>query len=272
MRGERPYIAVTSVRNEEKFIEDCIESILGQSLAPEVYVVVDDGSTDETPRIVRRFPVEYLRIDVPRHPRRGVNLAYALNLGVGRASRLCPDWRYLLKVDGDSLIPPNYAEYLIERMEEAPRLGVCGGQPYGWKIRPKRVTDGARLYRRACWEEIGGLDLINAFDFHAVLKARQLGWETRSFPVRYLERRWSGKIGVGRWIDAGFARKSLGFPLWHTALAAMRNIKMGRPPIIGPLAMVLSHPLGIWPRAPRLNPDWVRRFATEELREYIGGT
>jgi len=268
---DRSYIAVTSVRDEEDFIEDCLRAVLHQSIPPDVYVVVDDGSTDGTPLIVKRFKVEYLRIDVPRHPTRGVNLAYALNKGVERATELCPGWRFLLKVDGDTVIPPRYAEYLIERMEEMPQLGICGGQPQGWSIRPRRVTDGARLYRRECWEGIGGLDLINAFDLHAVLKARRLGWETRTFPIRYLERRWSAKMGMRRWINAGFARKSLGFPLWHTALAALRNLNFGRPPIIGPLAMLLSHPLGTWPKAPGLDAEWMRRFAAEELRESLRG-
>ena len=139
----------------------------------------------------------------------------------------------------------------------------------GW-IRLKRVTNGARLYRRECWDDIGGLDDWTAFDTHALLKARQLGWETRTFQeVEYYSLRSWMKMNMRRWIMRGWERHSFGFPWWHTWLAAGKNVVNVYPPILGLVAMILAHPVSPWKKAPNLDLNWTKDFAVWETRDFL---
>lgn len=201
---------------------------------------------------------------------RGVNQAYALIAGVLTASYEVLDWEYLLKFDGDTIVPTNYVERLIAKMERDPKLGICSGMPYNEKIRLARASDAAKLYRRECWDDIQGLDILHAFDSHALLKAAQAGWRTRTIPtISFMEMRPSRKYGLDRWVLTGFARASFGLPLYHTVLAAAKNFRWGWPPIINVITTILAHIVNPWPRTPNLDPDWVKRHAINEVRFFL---
>ena len=138
-------------------------------------------------------------------------------------------------------------------------------------IRLARVTDGARLIRRRCWEEIGGYTPTTGFDTHALLKAKSRGWDTVTFDeVKYVELRTSRKYGLKRWYDTGVARKRWGFTLPHTVLASLKNSLTGSPPVLNALAMILAYALSD-PEPDRfLDRDWVRRYSKMEIREFMG--
>ncbi len=268
------YVAVTTARNEEAYLPNSVPSILKQTVSPNVFVVVDDSSEDGTIEYLKTVNVLTLRFEAPRIQIRGINQSQAINMGVSLATKHSPNWEYLLKTDADVVLPPTYVEDLLRIMDNRPEIGIAGGWPLDcqgrkMKIRMSRTTDGARLYRRECWDEIGGLDTINAFDTHAILKARQAGWETTTIPyIKYKELRTSMKTTVKRWIQSGFSRKSFCFPLWHSIFAALKNIKSGRPVVIGPLILVLSHILSPWPKAPKIDNEWMKRFSTWEIKEF----
>ncbi len=54
-----PYILVTPARSEEKFIEKVTQSVIGQTVLPSKWVIVNDGSTDATASIVSRYLAKY---------------------------------------------------------------------------------------------------------------------------------------------------------------------------------------------------------------------
>ena len=64
------YVLVTPVRNEERFIEKTLASVCAQTLLPERWVIVDDGSNDRTPDIVKKYAREYPWIELVRRPQR----------------------------------------------------------------------------------------------------------------------------------------------------------------------------------------------------------
>src|SRR4030042_114873 len=238
------YVALTSGRNEEKYVERAVRGVLSQSLPPDAYVVADDGSTDGTRRVLERFTgVDVVRLENPRHPTRGVNLAWALNAGVRRASELVPDWDYLLKVDADSVLPPRYFQRLLGKFNANPRLGVTSGAPQeekGWR---GRASDGAKVYRRGCWDDIGHFVPCNAFDTVALLQAKRHGWTVESFPeIRYTQLRTWRRGSLRRWILSGRSRYYVGFPSWHTFLIA-GVYSTQSPWVVGGLAMFLAHAL-----------------------------
>ena len=239
-KREPNYIALTIAYNEEKYIRDTIESVLNQTIKPRLYIVVDDGSTDRTPLIVSEYPVYYMRVDEPKFYLGSMNMHRAIVRGIQQATDLVPDWGFMLKVDADSMIPRNYVETLHGKMMDNPELGICSGLMKGGNVWKGRASDGAKLYRRECWDMIGGLDRTIHWDTHAIVKAYWKGWVVRTFRnVPYDERRTSERENLYEWYITGITRYYLGFPLFHTIGAAALYCKK-KPFFIGSITMILT--------------------------------
>lgn len=268
------YVALTSVRNEDKLIVGAVRAVLSQRPPPSAYIVVDDGSTDETSAMLEQFEdVHVIRLENPRHATRGVNLAWALNTGVRKASELVPDWEYLLKVDADSVIPKEYFRRLVDMFDVNPRLGLASGTPQDEKVWRGRASDGAKVYRRGCWDDIGHFVPCNAFDTVALLQAKRFGWVVESFPnIRYVQLRTWRRGSLRRWVLSGRSRYYMGFPVWHTFLVFIVYVGH-RPLIFGGLSMFLAHLLtalgGLKKPFPEQFYEFVKKYAVWETLERI---
>ena len=273
----RKYIAVCAARDEESLIEASLLSVLNQTIPPELCILSDDGSKDDTPFIAEKLGATVTHNYRDRHSMKEINQVIALKIGIAIATKEVPDWDYLLKFDGDTKIPPTYVEHLLNKMEESPKLGICSGRPEDEKIRLARASDAAKIYRRRCWDDIKGLDMCIAFDSHALLKAAQAGWDTGTITtITFKEMRPSGVYGLRRWILTGFERATFGLPLYHTVFASLKNVKRGSPPILNAIATIFSHIINPWPKAPNLDHEWIKNhYAINEIRffinEIIGG-
>lgn len=268
---EIKYIAVCASHNEEKFIAQSLKSVLNQTIPPKILILSDDGSTDKTREIAEKIGVIVLSEERARYKMRGINQVLALNAGISKATEMVGDWSYLLKHDADTIIPPNYVEHIIRRMEKYPNLGICAGKPEGEDLRLARVSDASKIYRRECWDDIRGLDTWIAFDSHALLKASQKGWINRTLSsITFRELRPSGRYGLTRCALTGFERASWGLPLYHTFLASIKNIKSGSPPILNTIATILAHIVNPWPQDHSLDREWIRSYAINEVRFFIG--
>lgn len=237
------YVTVLACRNEAELIEGAIKGVLSQTVPPMAFVIVDDASEDETPEIVKRYEprVRLLRTMRRRIAVRGINQCLAILDGVEEATRLTPDWDYLLKLDADSYLPPSYMERLLSRFDEYPRLGIASGVPYGERLWRWHASDGAKVYRRRCWDEIGGLTPLSGFDLYAILKAKMRGWIVASFPeIRYHQVRSWEKLRLSRWLLTGRVRYKLGFTLPHTALSSTMHMRK-KPRILGGLVYFLTY-------------------------------
>lgn len=117
---EYPFVSiVVGIRNEEKFIEECIESLLNLDYPRDSYeiIIVDGMSTDKTRDIVRRYPVKLLLNERK-------NVAAARNLGVKNAKG-----ELVAFTDGDCKVDPQWLKTLVHEMQEAPDDVVCVGGP-----------------------------------------------------------------------------------------------------------------------------------------------
>ena len=268
------YVALTSGRNEERFIKKTIDATLALDVPPTVYVVVDDGSTDKTPEILSEYKnIQVLRLNNPRHDTRGVNLAWALNSGIKRATELVPDWEYLLKIDADSVMPCNYFSNLLEKFHEDPNLGITSGTPYDEKVWRGRASDGGKIYRRKCWDAIGQFTPGNAFDTLALIQAKQFGWKVESFPeIKYTQLRTWKRENLDRWVLSGRSRYFLGFPPWHTFLISI-IYSMEKPWILGGLTMFIAHVLTYLGRIEKPHSpeyyEFARKYVMWELLERL---
>ena len=157
---------IIPVYNNEKYIEKCIRSIQNQTLSDMEIIVINDGSTDGSGRILRELEAEDKRILLMEQENQGV--AAARNLGVEKATG-----KYITFVDGDDYLKTDYIEKMYELAErERLDMVICGltyvdesGKELGkivpgvykrleneeWTFRISAVC--SHLYRRALWEK-----------------------------------------------------------------------------------------------------------------------
>lgn len=110
---------IIPVYNSEKYISDCLDSILTQTYRDIEIVVVDDGSTDETFEICKKYQNIDERIVALRKKNGGVSSAR--NMGIKKASG-----EYILFVDSDDMVPENFVEEMINNVDNDSVMVVCG--------------------------------------------------------------------------------------------------------------------------------------------------
>ena len=272
----RDILIVSPCRNEADYMRRTLDSVVGQSLRPARWVIVDDGSTDATPRILDEYAAQHDWIEVVRRADRGRR---AVGPGVIEAfydgyDRVRDQGHpYLCKLDLDLDLPPRYFETLIQRMEADPRIGTCSGKPYirrnGRLVSERRGDEMSvgmtKVYRRACFDAIGGFVhevMWDAIDCH---KARQLGWKAVSWDdpdLNFEHLRPMGSSQTSIWTGKrrhGYGQYYMGSdPLYFLATCVFR---MAEPPyVLGGLAMAQGY-LGAWlRRAPRHGDAELRAF------------
>jgi glycosyltransferase involved in cell wall biosynthesis len=237
------YVLITPAHNEEAFIERTLASMVAQTRLPERWVIVDDGSTDRTAQIVEGYASRYQWIELSRSPERidrsFAGKVHAFNAGLERARSL--EFDVIGNLDADLSFDPEYLEFLIGKFAEDPRLGVAG-TPFteddGYDTArdsfegENHVAGGCQLFRRRCFEEVGGYipNPAGGIDWIAVTTARMKGWKTRSFPEkRFHHYRTLGTAGRSRAAASfSYGEKDYylgGSPLWQLFRVAYRATK-----------------------------------------------
>jgi glycosyltransferase involved in cell wall biosynthesis len=279
-RASRRYCLITPCRDEAKFAARTIDSIARQSLPPALWVIVDDGSRDETPKILQAYAERMPYVRVMRRPDRGDR-----KLGGGVIDAFNEGYRsidpeqfdYICKLDLDLELPPTYFEELIDRMEANPRIGTCSGKPYmelnGHRVSEKCGDENSvgmiKFYRTRCFQEIGGFVpevMWDGIDGH---RARMLGWMAISWDdpeLRFIHLRPMGTSHKSWW--TGRVRHGAGQHFMGTSplyMAASALFRMTRPPlVIGGVAMLWGYARSWISRRPQYADKEFRRF----LRRY----
>ncbi len=192
------YVLITPARNEEEFIDLTIRSVVLQTFRPLKWVVVSDGSTDQTDEIVKGYTEAYPWIQLLRMPERKdrhfAGKAYAVNAGRAQLTKLRYD--VIGNLDADVSFDSNYFEFLMARFADDPKLGCAGtafrekGMSYNYEfVGAEHVSGMCQMFRRECFEEIGGYSAVESggIDLIAVLSARAKGWETQTFTEKAFE-------------------------------------------------------------------------------------
>lgn len=191
------YVLITPARNEAKFIEMTIRSVVAQTVQPVRWVIVSDGSTDGTDDVVRNHAAQHDWIELVRRPERTERTfaakVDAFNAGYSRVNHL--DYDVIGNLDADVSINDNeYFEFLISRFAENPRLGIAGTSfregnvTYPSRIQSfEDVLGACQMFRRKCFAAIGGYQPIRGggIDMVAVLAAQAAGWQTRTFHEKF---------------------------------------------------------------------------------------
>jgi biofilm PGA synthesis N-glycosyltransferase PgaC len=280
MPAGRRYCLVSPCRDEAEYMERTLETVTGQTEPPSLWVIVDDGSTDQTPEILRQWSARFDYIRVVTRPDRG---ARKVGPGVidafysGYATISQRDFDFVCKLDLDLELPPRYFEILMDKMEADPRLGTCSGKPYmllDGKLVSEKCGDEnsvgmTKFYRVQCFEEIHGFVREVMWDGIDGHRCRMLGWVAASYDepdLRFVHLRPMGSshkgLVTGR-MRHGFGQYFMGTsPIYMTASALFR---MTRPPVlIGGASMWWGYAKSMLQRAPRYDDPEFRRF----LRRY----
>lgn len=271
----RKYVVISPVRNEAEYLPTTIASMVAQTAGPSLWLIVDDGSSDETAAIARAAADEHDWIRVHVRADRGQR-----RVGGGVVEAFCDglsqihldDYEYVCKLDGDLAFCPTYFEQLFERFEADPRLGTASGKSWlrvRGELIPERTGDDfsqgqSKLYRVACFREIGGFVREVMWDGIDCHRCRMLGWKAKSFSdetLRFIHLRPMGSSfrsifhGRLRW---GRGQYFMGtHPLYALAIAVYRM--MERPFVVGGVCILLGYISGFVRRMKRYEDPAFRR-------------
>ncbi len=252
--------------------------MIGQSIPPKLWVIVDDGSTDDTPELLAEYAARHDFIRIVRREDRGKR---AVGPGVieafyaGLETVDLKEFDFLCKLDLDLDLPPRYFQILMERMHENPRLGTCSGKPYYVDTGSGRlISEGcgdetsigaSKFYRVSCFQQIGGFVREVMWDGIDCHRSRMLGWIACSWDepeLRFVHLRPMGSsqqsIFTGR-LRWGYGQYFMGTgPVYMSASAIFRMKK--RPLILGGLCMWWGYVRAWLCRTPRYSDLVFRQF------------
>lgn len=278
----RNYVLITPAHNEELFIEQTFLSISRQTIPPLRWIVVNDGSTDQTGAILERCReqnpdmVELVHLQ-RRDGRDFGNKVRAFNSGLARAADL--EYTFIGNVDADISLRPEYYEQILAEFENDADLGIAGGMVYSYingmfvsqNVSLDSVAGAVQLFRRECFEGIGGYLVLpnGGIDAAAEIMARKNGWKVRTFSdVRVLEHRRTGTAIVNPLvarIREGQRLYSLGYGFIFFLMRCLRR-SMERPRLVGSIAALYGYLGALIKNTPIALPPSIVIYLRQEQR------
>lgn len=280
MKTDNRYLLISPCRNEARYMRQTLDSVLAQSIRPVKWVIVDDGSTDETPGILAEYARHHDWIEIVARTDRGWR---AVGPGVIEAfyagyETINPDdYNYLCKLDLDLRLPPRYFEILMQRMTANPHIATCSGKAYieeGGGLVNERHGDetsigATKFYRVSCFKAIGGFVrevMWDGIDCHC---CRMKGWIACSWDepeLRFVHLRPMGSsqqsIYSGR-MRHGYGQYFMGTGFLYMLASAVSRMNQ-KPYVLGGLAMLWGWVKSALQRKPRYEDEEFRKF----LRRY----
>ena len=282
------YVLISPCRNESKFMRQTLDSVAAQSLRPALWVIVDDGSTDETPAILAEYAARHDWIRIVTRKDRGVR---AVGPGVVDAFYSGYDtidpkqFDYICKLDLDLRMPARYFELLIQRMKADPYLATCSGKTYiedGGTLVYERHGDensigAAKFYRMSSFLAIGGFVREVGWDGIDGHMCRMKGWEAVSWDepdLRFIHLRPQGSshkgVYTGR-LRQGFGQYYMGTSLLYLTASAVSRFNQ-KPYVLGQLTILWGWIWGWLRRMPRYdNPEFLRFVGRYQRRALLVG-
>jgi biofilm PGA synthesis N-glycosyltransferase PgaC len=275
------YVAITPARDEEKLITGLISSLAAQTVSPNRWIVIDDGSSDRTGEILDRAVRDYPWTEAHHLPRNRARAAGGESVIMRFLPRdIWERYNFVVRLDADLTFGADFVELLLREFARDPHLGIAGAtllepSQAGWsEVRqPAFHTRGAaKMYSRTCFAAIGGLNRGLGWDTLDEARAMMLGFRTSSFRhIRAYHHRPQGSAG-GIWrsrVAAGRAAYQVGYsPVFMVARAGRRMLD--RPPVVGGIALLAGFFEGYLRRQPRAASKQLVKFVRkQQLRRLL---
>jgi biofilm PGA synthesis N-glycosyltransferase PgaC len=284
MTPKLSYVVITPARNEAQYIEMTLRSMIAQTYKPVRWVIVSDGSTDETDEIVTRYSAEHSWIDLvrlpPRKERNFAGKVMAFNAGIERLTSA--PYEAVVSLDADISFDADYFAFLLEKLVAHPDLGLVGtpfreisGESYDYRfVSIEHVSGACQVFRRSCFEAIGGYVPIRggSIDHVAVISARMKGWKTRTFTEKQcIHHRPIGTAShhpMAARFKVGLKDYAIGnHPMWELFRVARQ---MALPPrCVGGLALGTGYIWALLRRAKRPVPHELIKFHRREQMQRL---
>jgi len=284
MAAELRIAVVVPFLDEQEHLPDLLASMASQTRAPDVLLLVDDGSGDRSPQLAHAYAASHPNTRVLRRPPRAVGrdrlaggaAVRAFDWGVGQIDG---EWDVVAKVDADLRLNPHLLAALEDAFLADPRLGMAGsylavlddaGRPVRQRCRPEHVEGETKFYRRGCYDAIAPLPAMLGWDTIDEVRARLSGWRTASLDVpggdslhvRPMGSHDGRLRGFRRWGRCAWAYGE--HPLHVLAVAVQR---LGdRPRLLGGLSYLLGYGHAALRRLPRAEKAVRREVRGDGLR------
>ncbi len=273
------YALITPARNEADKIAKTIETVAAQTQLPVRWVIVDDGSTDNTAAIVEQFAARHPWIALlrrqPRKDRSFAGKAHAVNAALEQLAGL--DIEVVGNLDADVTFDADYMAFIMGKFSVDPKLGVAGtpftqddydsskdsfeGDSY--------VAGPCQLFRLSCFRAIGGYVANHAggVDWIAVMTARMNGWTVRAFPEKRFHHHRAMGTAERHPLSAMFSYGEKdyylgGSPVWELFRCTYRALKP--PYLLGGLSLFLGFSWAAVCRVNRPVSDELMRFHRQD--------
>ncbi|MEM9433515.1 MAG: glycosyltransferase family A protein [Pseudomonadota bacterium] len=257
------YVLVSPCKDEADFIERTLKSIEAQTIKPVQWVIVDDGSSDNSVELIKAYQARMPFIKIVHRQsgarRVGAGVILAFNEGYDAVD---VEYDFICKFDVDLDLPEKYFEVLIARMNADPLLGTCSGKAYyvhpsTGVLTSEMCGDEAsvgmtKFYRKECFEQIDGFVVEVGWDGFDCHLSRWHGWRAMSWDepdLNFVHLRPMGSsqanIYKGR-VRHGKGQYLLGaHPLFFLASSMLRSVKQ-RPYITGTLYSIYGYMQSWW--------------------------
>ena len=270
------YYLIIPAHNEAQHIALTLQSIEAQTVSPKKIVVVNDHSTDETENIVKSFVAHNPNLilvnnlsDSEHQP--GSKVVRAFQKGL---ETLDEHYDFIVKLDADLILPPNYFETIIAHFNSDAKIGMAGGFAYiekkdAWIL--ENLTDkdhirGAfKAYRKACFQQVGGLKPPMGWDTVDELLAKFYGWKIETdetLKVKHLKPTGANYNKTARF-KQGEAFYALGYGFWISAIASVKLAMMKKKPLL-----FLDYIRGFWKAKFSNKPLLVTEEQAKFIRNY----
>jgi biofilm PGA synthesis N-glycosyltransferase PgaC len=278
------YVLISPARNEEIYIQKTLDSMVEQTVLPEHWIIVDDGSTDRTAEIVEPYIKRHAWIELVRRPkhqeRSFAGKANAFNAGYDAIKSLTFD--VIGNLDVDVSFDADYMEFLLQKFSENPKLGVAGTAMRETQYDALKdsfynendVFGACQLFRSACFKDVGGYTPIKwgGLDWIAVRTARLKGWQTKSFTDKiFFHHRPMGATESNVWkarFDYGRKDYYLGnHPVWQFLRIGFQMLK--KPYVLGAVMLLFGYIYSFFGRMQRPLATELVRFHRQEQMERL---
>jgi glycosyltransferase involved in cell wall biosynthesis len=281
------YILITPAKNEEKALRDVADSVIRQTIKPKLWVIVDDGSTDNTPLIIKNLESKYKWIRSIRLPQRARDItfhyAYVCKSGFDYAIEYCErntiDYEFVGLLDADTILEEKYFEKLINKFKKDKNLGIASGGVYYNNINKKLQGDKTnenlprgtgRLWVKDCFLDTGGYQVERSPDSISNVKAVLHGWKIKQFKhIIAIQSRMTSSA-EGLWTGYKINGKTAYYLNKHPLLVFLSIIHFTtkKPYYIG-IAFLYGYLKSVFKRKEKIDDEEIRDYYwNTRLKEY----